>query len=120
MQLTNGEIFNAKAPLEALLQVKFHVKVSYSLAKLGAKFNTQLQVIDQVRNGLIREYGEPDKGNPNQISVTEANKPKFLEELGELFSEVVEIDFEPVALPADFHIAPAVLMALEKFVTISK
>ena len=119
LKLTNGEIFNAKAPLEELLKEKFPVKVSYGLVKLAAKLEGQLKVIEQVREGLIKTYGEPNPGNPNQISVTKANTSKFLEELGELFRQEVEIVIEPVTLPETTEISPGVLMALGKFITIN-
>ena len=34
MKLTNGEIFDAREPLQKLLEQKFPVKVSYGLANL--------------------------------------------------------------------------------------
>ena len=62
MKLNNGEIFNAREPLQKLLQEKIPVKVSYGLAKLANGLNNQLKIIDDFRNGLIKTYGVKQKG----------------------------------------------------------
>lgn len=120
MKLTNGEIFNAKEPLLELTKEKFPVKVSYGLAKLAAKLNDQLQVIEKVRQGLITTYGEKDPDNPTRIRVDPQSKgfPKFMEELGELMAQETEIVIEVVTLPDTLEVQPAVLMALDKFIKI--
>ena len=120
MKLTNGEIFNAKEPLQKLLTEKLPVKVSYGLAKLAAKLNDQLQVIEKVRQGLITTYGEQDPDNPMQIRVDSQSEgfQKFAEEYGELMAQEVEIVFEVVTLPDTLEVEPATLMALDKFIKI--
>jgi len=120
VKLTNGEIFNAREPLQKLIGEKFPVKVSYGLAKLASKLDAQLQVIEKVRQGLIQTYGEKDPDNPTQIRVTPQSEkfPKFAEEYGELMSQEVEIVFDVVTLPDTLEVEPATLMALDKFVKI--
>lgn len=135
MNLNNGEIFAAREPLQKLLQEKFPVKVAYGLAKMANKLNDQLKVIDEVRNGLIKTYGEPDKDNPQQLRVNPEgeNMGKFVEELNELFNQEVEVVFEKVKLPEKvaatcdschhnmdkmLEIEPSILMMLEKFVEV--
>ena len=120
MKLTNGEIFNAKQPLEKLIVERMPVKVSYGLAKLAAKLNDQLQVIEKVRQGLIQTYGEKNPDNPMQIRVNPQSEgfPKYASELGELMSQEVEIVFEVVTLPDTLEVEPAVLMALDKFIKV--
>lgn len=135
MKLNNGEIFASREPLQKLLGEKFPVKVSYGLAKMANKLNDQLKVIDDVRNGLIKTYGEPDPENSQNIRVAPEgeNFEKFVEEMNELFSQEVEVVFEKVKLPEKvaatcdkcshnmdkmLEIEPSVLMALEKFVSV--
>jgi len=120
VKLANGEIFNAKEPLQKLMQEKFPVKVSYGLAKLAAQLDAQLGVIEKVRQGLIETYGEKDPDNPTQIRVTPGmgGFSKFAEEYGELMSQETEIVFEVVTLPDTLEVEPTVLMALDKFVKI--
>lgn len=120
MKLTNGEIFNAKEPLQKLLTEKLPVKVSYGLAKLAAKLNDQLQVIEKVRQGLITTYGEKDPDNPMQTRVLPQSEgfQKFAEEYGELMAQEVEVVFDVVTLPDTLEVEPATLMALDKFIKI--
>ena len=120
MKLTNAEIYNAKEPLGTLLKEKFPVKVSYGLAKLVAKLDGQLKVIETVRQGLIETYGEKDHDNPEQIRVLPGMEgfSRFLEEYGELMSQSIEIVFDVVTLPDTLEIEPAVLMALDKFIKV--
>ena len=120
MKLTNGEIFNAKEPLQKLIGEKFPVKVSYGLAKLAAKLDGQLQVIEKVRQGLIQTYGEKDPENPQQIRVSPQSEsfPKFAEEYGELMMQEVELVIDVVTLPDTLEVEPSTLMALDKFVKV--
>ena len=120
MKLTNGEIFNAKRPLQTLIDEKLPVKVSYGLAKLAAKLDRQLAVIEKVRGGLVTTYGEPDPNNPRQMLVNpkSENFPKFAEEMAELMAQETEIVIEVVTLPDTLEVQASTLMALEKFVKI--
>lgn len=119
MVLTNQDIFSAREPLGNLMGQKFHVRVSYNLAKLASILQVQLKVIDEVRTRIITKYGKPDKANPQQIVVTpilektdakgevvmEVNPDfeKYVEELAELMATEETIDFGnldvPVKLP---------------------
>ena len=121
MKLTNGEIFNAKEPLQKLMAEKFPVKTSYGLAKLAAKLGDQLGIIEKVRQGLIQTYGEKNPDNPQQIRVDPQSEgfSKFAVEYGELMTQEVEIVFDVVTLPDTLEVEPAVLMALDKFITIA-
>lgn len=125
MKLLNGEIFNAREPLQKLMEKQLPVKVSYGLAKLANKLNDQFKVIEDVRMGLIRKYGEADKERPQQISVNpEGEKyPKFVEELTELMNQEVEVVIQKVKLPQEvdgkpLQIEPNILMALMQFVEV--
>ena len=120
MKLTNGEIFNAKEPLGKLVREKMPVKTSYGLAKLAAKLNDQLSIVEKVRQGLIQTYGGKDPDNPMQIRISpqSENFPKFAEEYGELMSQEVEVVIDVVTLPDTLEIEPSILMALDKFVKI--
>lgn len=124
MKLTNGEIFNAKEPLEKLLGEKPPFEISYGLALLAAKLNDQLGVIGKVRQGLIETYGKKDKDNPMQIRVDPQSEgfSKFMSEMGELMAKEVEIVFEVVEIPSDVElkIEPSILLALLKFIKMVK
>lgn len=121
MELTNGEIFNAREPLKELVNQKFPVKTSYALAKLGAKLNDQLKIIEEVRQKLVATYGGKDPENPMVVKIepTDNNFGKFMQEFGELMSEKVDIDIEVVTLPDTLEVEPATLMALDKFIKVA-
>ena len=120
MKLTNGEIFNAKVPLQQLVANKFPVKTSLALVKLVQKLNEFLIPVEQVRSGLVKTYGKPDSKNPNQARVSPGDEgwEKFLSEFEELMSQEVEVVFDVVTLPDTLEIEPATLMALDKFVKV--
>ena len=120
MNLTNGEIFNAGEPLSKLMEHKFPVKISFGLAELAQKISPRLQIINDVRNGLIKTYGKKNKDNPQEIRVNpeDENFLKFIEEMNELLTQEVEIVFDKVKLPEDLEIEPSVLILLDKFVEV--
>jgi len=120
VKLTNGEIFNAKVPLQQLVANKFPVKTSLALVKLIQKLNEVLEPVDQVRSGLVKTYGKPDDKNPNQARVSPGDPgwEKFQAEFWELMAQEVEVVFEKVELPETLEIEPSVLMALEKFIKV--
>ena len=136
MQLTNGEIFNAKEPLGKLLQERLPVKTAFALAKLAKELSDRVVAIETVKEGLIQTYGEPDPDNLNKVSVAPAMKgySKFMEELGVLFSQEVEVVVTQVVLPAmiagtcdgcghnmekALEVEAVTLMLLDKFVTVA-
>lgn len=136
MKLKNGEIFMARQPLSELAGMKFPVKTSYGLAKLAAKLNDQLTILDQVRKGLFETYGKPDPDSPQKLNInpTDEGYAKFTEEMNELMGKEVEIVLDVVTLPEmveakcgkcgeitsrPLELSPATLMMLEKFITVA-
>jgi len=118
MKLTNGDIFKAKEPLQRLIDERLPVLTSYKLAKLASKLNDQLRVIDEVRQGLIRMYGEPGERGQVVVAENSENFPKFVEEFDELMALEIEIVIEKVKLPETLEIEASALMALEKFIDV--
>jgi len=131
MKLTNGEIFGSKEALSILAQMELPVKTSFGIAKLAVKLSGSYQAIDDVRNGLIKTYGEAKEDG--QMEIIPPNDPvgrpkspnweKFVSEYNELMAQTVEVVIDKVKLPAEvdghaLQIAPNILMALEKFVTV--
>ena len=120
MKVTNGEIFNAKEPFQQLAALKFPVLTSLAIVKVVQKLNEHLIPFEQVRDGLIRTYGTVNKDKPQEIGVHpgDENFAKFAVEYQELLSQEVELVFEKVKLPASLEIEPAILVSLEKFITV--
>ena len=138
MNLTNGEIFGAWDALNKLTPegTKFPVKVSMAIVHLRTKLTDPYREIEEVRNGLVKTYGEPDPENPQSLRIDPKgeNFGKFAKEFGELMSQEVEVVFEKVKLPEKvaatcdkcshnmdrmLEIEPSALMALEKFIEVS-
>ncbi len=133
MKITNGDIFQAKEPLQTLMEMRFPVKTSFAIAKLASQISDKLRAIEEVRNSLIKKHGEPDPENKGQIGVKPDSKnfPSFVEDMNELMLQEEEIVFEKIKLPfkvsstcdackhnmdKDLEIEPRILMALEKFI----
>src|SRR3989338_7482889 len=101
MKVKSGDIWaaenrtpNTMSALQVIGQEKLPVKVSYALAKLGRKLNEHSAILEQVKNDLVKKYGEPD------------GKGKLTEK---------------IFLPVDGHsVTPATLMALDAFVTVAE
>lgn len=118
MKLSNGDIFNARAPLQKLVQLPMPVRAGFLIARLVGKLNTELVAIEKVRATLIHKYGEPN--GDGQIAVTPASPQfaQFVADIEELMNQEVLVDFEKPVLPGTLEIEPSALMALEKFVDI--
>jgi hypothetical protein len=121
MKLTNADIFSAREPLQKLVNEKLPVVVSYKLAKLANKLNEQFQIIESVRQGLVKKYGKPtEDGQSVSIKQDSEDWTRFVEEFNELMSQEVELVVEKVKFAnVTLDIEPSVLMALEKFIEVS-
>ena len=122
MRFRNEEIWNARAAIQRLIEEKLPVKVSYGLAKIANKVNEQLKIIEEVRMGLLRKYGERTESGW-EVKNNSEKFGKFMEEVQELLAQEVELVIEKVTLPTEingelFQLEPRILMALEKFVGI--
>ena len=132
----NGDIFNARGPLQELIAIRLPVLTSYRLALMTNKLNEQLVVMEDVRRGLIQQYGTPDEGGRN-LSVPEdsENYPAFMGEFSELMAVEVKIALEKVVLPQkvsatcdvchhnmdrDLEIESRILLALIEFVEVAE
>ncbi len=137
MKLINGDIFAAWEALNKLTPegTKFPVKVSLAIVKLRTKLNDPYKEIEEVRNGLIRTHGKPDKDDSQNIRVEpdSENFPKFVAEMNELLNQEVEVVFDKIKLPEKvastcdkcnhnmdkaLEIEPSVLQNLEKFIEV--
>lgn len=116
MKVKNGELFAAREPLAELLKLKFPVQTSFALAKLANKIKDALKPVDESKDGLIKKYGKEENGKVS-ISADDPNWEAFVKEFDELMNIQTEFVFEKVAL-SNCEVEPAILMDLEKFVTV--
>lgn len=120
MKLTNEEIFNVKGPLKAISAKTLPVKTALAFVHLARKLNEFAIPIEEVRVGLIKQYGKPSEGKPEQFEIQpgDENWEKFVSEFKILMAEEVEVVFVKPEVPATLEISPAILMPLEKFIRI--
>jgi hypothetical protein len=121
MKLTNGEILAARESFHKLFELKWPVKVSYKLARLGAELNEQLKLIEDVRNSLIKQHGAPNEKGQFQIKNTDPGWESYVQEWTELLNQETEVPLEgKIKLPDSgyVNIEPVVLMNLEKFIEV--
>jgi len=133
MKLTNEYIFASQEPLRKLIEQKLPVLVSYKLAKLVKKLDEQFSIIEEVRLGLVKKYGEVDGNSQFSVKPESENWPKFLEEYNELMAQETEIVIGKVKLPEKvsstcdkcnhtiekvFEIEPQILIALDRFLEV--
>lgn len=98
MQLTNREIYEAWIPLQKILESKLPVRISYEVALLANKLREQVNIIEDVRLGLVSKYGELENGKP-LVKPDSQQWSSFEKELNELFDEEVAIHATKVTLP---------------------
>jgi len=108
IRVKNLEIYGALAgdqkPLERLASYPWPLKTAYGLAKLARRLAEQFAVIEQVKNGLVNQYGVPDdKGRPS-INNESLHWPEFVAAFNELMAIEVEVECAVVVLPNQEHL----------------
>ncbi len=159
MKLTNRELYRTRngfdregKPVDALgvlLQMSLPWKASMEVVKLAQKLKEYIDPIQEVKAGLLKQYGTiqangrpgmsnfiETKDEDGKVTGTEPNPqwPKFESEYEELMKQEVEVVFQPVALPEKvaatcdkchhnmdkpLEIQPSILMVLEKFIKVA-
>ena len=132
-ELINGDVFMAMQTLPKLLEFEFHVTDSIKLRKLKQQLVEPYGIIEDIRNGLVRKYGEENPKGSGQLTVIgfndpkgrpmSKNFPKYMEGFGELMNTGVKVKFEKIKLPSVVDDKPIPLSAndldrIEKFVEV--
>jgi len=94
MKVSLGEIYMSTSVMNKLIDAPFNAKISFRLARAMREMNDALKNLEEERAKLIKKYGQ-DSGDGN-ITVSEENKNKFLEEFYSLLEENIEIGWEPL------------------------
>lgn len=131
MEVTNGDIYSSRDSLQIMVGMRLPIKVSLQVVKLVSQFNEVLEVVDQVRNRLVNDYGEPNKDGILEVVPPDdtrgrpksPNFEKFDAEFKELMAQTVEIGMKKIRLPSEvdgkpLQIEPSILMALGKFIDV--
>jgi len=94
MKVSLGEIFMSTSAMNKLIDAPLPAKLSFRLIRAMKEMNDCLKGLEDERAKLIKKYGQ-DSGDGN-ITVSEENKNKFLEDFYSLLEENVEIVWEPI------------------------
>ena len=121
MQAKNGDVWQAREPLQELLKEPWPVKTAYGLARLGRRINEQAMLIEQVRTRLITQYGVANGAGQIAVTPDSPNWANFVTCFNELMDEDADIPLDKVILPdvEGLSLQPSILMALVPFVEMS-
>ena len=92
MKVSLGEIYMSTTVMNKLIDAPLSAKLSFRLVRVMKEMNDILKNLEDERAKLIKKYGQ-DGGDGN-ITVSEDNKNKFLEEFYALLEEKIEINWE--------------------------
>lgn len=119
MKVTNGEIRMMQEALSKLNSLRIPVRLSFKIAKLANKVGDAFRAAEVVRVKLVNEHGVKDKTGNFQVTLAPIEEQeKFWAEFVELLNEEVELDVDPIELPADLEVEPAILMPLVRFIKV--
>jgi len=112
MELTTGQLLNAKDILTRLGNQKMKAVTAYRLQKNITKIQPVLLDFEKALNGLIAEYGVKE-GN-DVTTIPDDNKEAYIKELNELLAEPVSIEITQInAEDIDGDFAPFEFMTIE-------
>lgn len=117
MKVFNADIYQSKGALAKLAEEKLPGKVSYALAKLAREINSEWNVLENTRIGILRKHGTDTDGVIKVEEGSDAHK-EFLKEWFDILKEEVELESERVTIPDSIEIEVAVLLPLVPFVVI--
>lgn len=123
LEVQNGEVYQAREPLQALLKQPLPVKVAYGLTKLARKIGEQYADIEAVRSKLIQQYGKETAKDQFAVEPSSEQWPEFVSAYNELMSEKVTLEnVWRVTLPTNngLEVTAEMLMRLEPFVAIEE
>ena len=121
MKYKNGILINPKF-METLQKcnefVDWPPKDAYWFNRFVKKMNSANEDFNDVRNKLIKKYGEEDKeGN---TKVAEVHIPAFSNAMGELMEEEFEIEgIKKIKFPVDLKLSPIEIGLVEEIFDMS-
>lgn len=99
----NGVVENNQTLFAGLLSEELSFTTKYRLTKLAKELAAEKETIINLKNELIKKYGEEEDGNIEVKQFDKDGKPsdkyaKFQKELVELFSEKKEFSYSSISL----------------------
>lgn len=114
IQMTIGELSSIIDSLNVVVKTPMKAKYAYKFGKIAKSLQVHMNEFRVNRDALIRKYGKPDG---DTIKVTAENSSKYAEEIREMASKVIELDFEPipVSVLGEHKFTSLDMVGLEKF-----
>jgi hypothetical protein len=119
MKVTIEKVLDAKESMGKLLQKDLPIKSSFKLSRLVKKLNEELEVFNEKRKDLFKKFGK--ELEDGRYHLGEEVAEDYNNNLKELLSVEIEIDFEPLKvdqLGENITISTTDLMQLDGFIDI--
>lgn len=116
MTVKFSDILDANTALGKLSQERLPVRQSVSLARLIKKLNEEMNLFNEQRERLLKQYGEYKEG-AGGYEIPKENLPTFRKDFDELINSEVETgtDKIKITLQKDGTIEAAVILGCEAF-----
>jgi hypothetical protein len=96
MMIKLSQVYNSMEALNRLSELPIPVTISFKLAKLLKQLTNEIELLEKLRQKLIKQYGKEDEtGN---FTVLEENKEVFFKEFTDLLNTKITIEFEPISI----------------------
>jgi len=120
MKMALGDIYGMCSPSHGQALVKFSgmpfpVKTAYRVSKIVRILLAEYQLVEDQRRKMVQEMGEASEDGETVVS--EKNKAQFLEDLNDLLTEEVEVDFEPLKFS---EIGGDIVLSAQEFAILEK
>ncbi len=127
-KITYMDVWRTQGALPHLMNIKrmgktgqepLQANVSIKIARLARQLREEMALIVPIHTGLIEKFGEEDAVTKKKsVSQGNLNYDVFFQEFTEVLKQEIPWDLDPVELPGDSLIDPAVLIDLEPFVEV--
>jgi hypothetical protein len=97
MKTKLSNIFKAKSALVTIMSTVIPVKLSYHLAKVMNKLDSELKAIDKTNEEVIRKYGIED-ATTKMLKIPEDKLAEANKEFDDFISQEVELDIWQIPL----------------------
>ena len=116
MELTIGELRNARIALLKIATTDQPFKLAYRLRKIAKVVDKEVQEIEEVRLEKVKKYGKARADG--QLEVTGENLETFHKEMKEINETQTTLDVQPIPLELleGVRLSPLEVMRLEKFI----
>lgn len=118
MNIKTVDMLNAVESLKKLGAKEVPAKVSYRLARLAKKFQSEIKVFEAKRFELLKKYGEEVADKKGFWQCKPENIEPFQQDMSDMLEQPVEIDFTkiPLEMFGDVKLEARDLAALDDFI----